>query len=195
MRCRRLWRRCRAQPNITARALEFLILSACRANEVLQLRWEEIDLAAESFTVPPQRMKAGRAHVVPLTGRMVAILEEMAACRLNDYVFPGMKLGRPLTLHSLHHLMRDIKPATLHGFRSSFRDWSGDETNHPREICEAALAHVISGVEGSYRRATALRKRSQLMQDWAGFACGTTPHRAALVALKEGAPVTAEAAE
>ena len=92
----------RTQPNVTARALEFLILSSCRANEALQLKWDEIDLASESFTVPASRMKAGKAHVVPLTGRMVAILEEMAACRMNDYVFPGMKLGRPLTLHSLH---------------------------------------------------------------------------------------------
>ena len=185
----------RTQPNVTARALEFLILSACRANEALQLKWDEIDLASESFTVPASRMKAGKAHVVPLTGRMVAILEEMAACRMNDYVFPGMKLGRPLTLHSLHHLMRGIRPATLHGFRSSFRDWSGDETSHPREICEAALAHVVGGVEGAYRRATALRKRRQLMCDWSAFVRSETSQSAAHMAIDEGVPVIAEAAE
>jgi integrase len=99
----------RAQPNLTARALEFLILSACRANEVLQLRWDEID--GDAFTVPPSRMKGGKPHTVPLTSRMVVILEEMAAYRSNAYVFPGMKLGRALSLESLRRHLKDIQPA------------------------------------------------------------------------------------
>ena len=185
----------RASRKLTATALEFVILSACRVTEALHLRVSEIDRDNATFTVPAIRMKGGKPHVVPLTPRMLEILEKMASYRINDFVFPGVKLGRPLTLQSLHYHLKDIKPATLHGFRSSFRDWSGDETSHPREICEAALAHVVGGVEGAYRRASALRKRRQLMCDWAAFVGSATGERAAYSAVDEEALPTAQAAE
>jgi integrase len=165
----------RAMDGIAARALEFLILTAGRTSEVLDAKWSEIDLDAGLWTIPPERLKTGkltrRAHVVPLSARALDILAAMGEIRSSDYVFPGQSDGRPLSnMAFLMLLKKRMKLAiTAHGFRSSFRDWCGDETNFPREVAEAALGHVVGGVEAAYRRSDALAKRRLLMDAWSAY--------------------------
>jgi integrase len=159
----------RERPTTAARALEFAILTAARSGEALAARWDEIDFAGKVWTVPPARTKAAREHRVPLTDRALAILEEMKAGRTSDHVFPGRRPGRPLSGMAFEMLLRRIKsPYTAHGFRSSFRDWAGNETHFPRELAEHALAHVIGDkAEQAYRRSDALARRRELMDAWA----------------------------
>jgi integrase len=117
-------------------------------------------------------VKAGREHRVPLSGRALAILAELAAVRTGDFVFPGQRPGKPLSPKSLEMVLRRVKVegTTVHGFRSAFRDWCGEATSFPREIAEAALAHVAGdATERAYRRGDALEKRRTLMEAWAGF--------------------------
>jgi integrase len=153
--------------SIHALALEFLVLTAARSGEVLGARWNEIDLEAKVWTVPAARMKAGREHRVPLTSRALAILERMAGIRTGDLVFAGQRRRRPLSGAALAAL---VPGATVHGFRSSFRDWAGEETSFPREIAEQALAHATGdATERAYRRGDALEKRRALMEAWASF--------------------------
>lgn len=163
--------RLRAAEAMAARAVEFLILTAGRSGEVLGAKWDEIDLDRAIWTVPASRMKAGRVHQVPLPPRAVAILESLDETRRNDFVFPGERKDRPLSASALEMLLRrlKVKPVTPHGFRSSFRDWAGDQTHSPREVAEAALAHTLQGVEAAYRRGSALEKRRKLMTAWADF--------------------------
>ena len=164
--------RLRARDAVAGMALEFTILTAARSGEVLGARWREFDLVAKVWAVPGSRMKAGREHRVPLSGRALAILEKLRAARAGEFVFPGQRPGRPLSGMSLEMLLRRMKveDATVHGFRSSFRDWCGEETSFPREIAEAALAHVAGdATERAYRRGDALDKRRQLMEAWAAF--------------------------
>jgi integrase len=158
----------REAESIRALALEFLILTAGRLGEVLGAQWAEIDLAGRVWTIPAGRMKAGREHRVPLSVRAIEIVERMAEIRSSDNIFPGQRRGRPLS----HCAPRELCPAgaTIHGFRSAFRDWAGNETNTPREVCEAALAHSVGGaVEAAYRRSDALEKRRVLMEAWAAY--------------------------
>ncbi|MBN9454292.1 MAG: integrase arm-type DNA-binding domain-containing protein [Bosea sp.] len=156
-----------------AKAMEFLILCASRSGEVIGAEWTEIDLKAKVWTVPAERMKAGRPHRVPLTDRAIAILESVEPSKsLGEYVFAGARKGRPLSSHAMLMLLRrmDREQFTPHGFRSSFRDWAGECTSFPREVAEAALAHVIGDeTERAYRRSDALLKRKKLMDAWAGF--------------------------
>ncbi|MGH6847805.1 MAG: tyrosine-type recombinase/integrase [Methylocella sp.] len=162
----------RGQNGTAARALEFLILTAGRTGEVLGTRWREIDLDAKVWTVPAWRMKAGREHRVPLSSHAAAILEKAALHKTGDFVFPGQNLKKHLSNMALEMALRRMKiaGATVHGFRSSFRDWAGDKTNFPREVAEAALAHVAGdATEQAYRRGDALEKRHALMEDWAAF--------------------------
>ncbi len=163
----------RDRPAIAARALEFAILTAARSGEALAACWDEIDLDAKIWAVPAARTKAAREHRVPLSDRAVAILHEMEAGRTSDFVFPGQRVGRPLSGMAFEMLLRRIgSPFTAHGFRSSFRDWAGNETHFPREIAEHALAHVIGDkAEQAYRRDDALNRRRELMDEWARF-CG-----------------------
>ena len=163
----------RQRAAIAALALEFCILTAARTGEVLGARWEEIDMTGHVWTVPGARMKAGREHRVPLAARAAEILEIMAAARMGDFVFPGQKKGKPLSGMAMEMMLRRMKieNATVHGFRSSFRDWAGNETNFPRELAEQALAHVIGDkAEQAYRRGDALERRRALMDAWADFA-------------------------
>ena len=163
----------RAREAISALALEYLIITAGRAGEILGATWSEIDLKARIWTVPAIRMKAGREHRVPLPGRAIEILAELEGLRgLGDYVFPGARSGRPLSNMAFDKLMErmGIKGVTAHGFRSSFRDWAGEATSFPREVAEAALAHVVGDqTERAYRRGDALEKRRALMDIWAGY--------------------------
>jgi len=157
-----------------ALALEFLILTAARSGEVRGATWSEISLAHKLWTIPAARMKAGAEHQVPLTDRAVEILRlvsqhQPAGDVEEALVFPGQNKGRPLSDMSLTAVMRRHIDGefTVHGFRSSFRDWAGDCTPFPREICEAALAHTIgNAVERAYRRGSALEKRRELMEAW-----------------------------
>lgn len=161
----------RERDGIAARALEFAILTAARSGEVMGARWVEFDLEARVWTVPAARMKAGREHRVPLSARAIEILKEMEQKRLSDLVFPGTKPGRPLSVMALEMVLRRMKlDVTVHGFRSAFRDWAGERTHFPREIAEAALAHLVGdAVERAYRRGDALEKRRELMDAWASF--------------------------
>jgi integrase len=163
--------RLRERPAIAARALEFLILTAARSGEVLNARWEEVDIETKLWRVPPSRMKGGREHRVPLSDRALAILEEVKQLGSGEhFIFPGQRPRRPLSGMALEMLLRrfGITEATPHGFRSSFRDWAGNETSAPREVAEAVLAHAIGDrTEQSYRRSDALAKRRKLMDAWA----------------------------
>jgi integrase len=148
------------------------ILTAARSGEVLGARWAEFDLDAKVWTVPAARMKAGREHRVPLSNRALAIIEGLAQARTGEFIFAGQKAGKPLSGMAMEMVLRRMKieGKTVHGFRSAFRDWCGDTTSFPREIAEAALAHVAGdATERAYRRGDALEKRRGLMEAWAGF--------------------------
>jgi integrase len=156
----------------SALALELCILTAARSGEILGMRWPEIDLDKKIWTVPGKRMKAGREHRVPLSTRGAAILRQLEKLRAGDFVFPGQVRNKPLSNMAMEMILRrmEIKGATVHGFRSSFRDWAGNVSNFPREITETALAHVIGDkAEQAYRRSDALEKRRKLMEAWASY--------------------------
>jgi integrase len=140
----------------------------------LQAQWPEIDLDAKIWTIPAERMKAGRVHRVPLSARAVAILKEMRAGGSENYVFPGQRQGRPLSNMAMEMFLRRAQSEfTTHGFRSSFRDWAGNETSFPRELAEHALAHVIGDkAEQAYRRSDALTRQRELMDAWARYCDG-----------------------
>jgi integrase len=164
--------RLRQQETIPALALEFCILTAARSGEVLGARWSEIDMAAKVWTVPAERMKAGREHRVPLCERAVNILDRLAKAMINDFVFPGHRQGKPLSRAAMADVIdrMGVEGATVHGFRSAFRDWAGNETHFAREVAEAALAHVVGdAAEQAYRRGDALEKRRTLMAAWAAY--------------------------
>jgi integrase len=156
---------------IAARALEFAILTAARSGEVLGARWDEIDFQTKLWTLPAARMKGGREHRVPLSNRAMAIVNELHKARVSDFVFPGFRRGRPLSGMALEAVLRRAKiDVTPHGFRSSFRDWAGDNTAFARDVVEAALAHAIENkTEAAYRRSDALEKRRKLMAAWTMF--------------------------
>jgi integrase len=161
----------RNQDGVAARALEFDILTAARPGETAGARWREINFTDKAWAVPGERMKAGLPHRVPLSKRAVAILREMEKGRVSEFVFPGLKDGKPLSDMALTQLLRRMGiDVTAHGFRSSFRDWCGDCTHFPREVAEAALAHLVGDeVERAYRRGDALDKRRELMVAWANY--------------------------
>jgi integrase len=165
--------RLRTLDSISARALEFTVLTAARSGEVLGMRWPEVDFEAKLWTVPANRMKAGRVHRVPLTDRALAILEEMQQLRTgdNEHVFPGARAGKPLSVMAMTMVLRRLKvDVTVHGFRSAFRDWAGERTSFPREVAEQALAHVVgNATERAYRHGDALDKRRKLMTAWTGW--------------------------
>jgi integrase len=157
----------RERGDTRAMALEFIILTAVRLPEAIEATWSEFDLDAKLFTLPADRMKAGREHRVPLSDRCCQILAAMQLERRGDRVFNVSIRTIENTVRSLH------ATATVHGFRSAFRDWCGDQTNYPREVAEACLAHAIgSQVERSYRRGDALEQRRKLMEAWAAYVSG-----------------------
>lgn len=173
----------RAREAVSARALEFTILTAARTNETLGARWSEIDTLDGLWTIPAERMKARAQHTVPLPKAALRILEEVRPLlgqRNDGFVFPGQKRDRPLSQMSMLMLLRRMKldQYTVHGFRSTFRDWAGDCTNFSREIVETSLAHTMEKAERAYRRTRAIEKRRQLMEAWSGF-CNKVQPRAA----------------
>lgn len=155
---------------VSARAVEFTCLTACRSGEVRGAIWPEIDLEGALWTIPAGRMKAGAEHRVPLTGRALTILRAQKQRSTSQLVFEGGKMGAGISDTAMVKSLRAASPdkaATLHGLRSSFRDWAGDETHHPRDVIEMALAHTVRDkTEAAYRRQDALQKRRVLMEDW-----------------------------
>ena len=161
----------RGRSATAARALEFAILTAARSGEVLGADWREIDLQKKLWTVPAIRMKAGREHRVPLSARAIEIIEEMKEFGTDGFVFPGPKPDTPLSSMAMSMLLRRMKAnVTVHGFRSTFRDWASEVTSFPHEVCESALAHTISNkAEAAYRRGDLFEKRRRLMDAWSSF--------------------------
>ena len=153
----------------TKLAFEFLVLTAARSGEVRNARWQEIDIECSTWTVPGERMKAGRDHRVPLSRRALAVLgEAQEIASRPGLIFPA-PAGRVLSAMTMTKLVRELGiEAVPHGFRSSFRDWAAEKTDHPREVIEAALAHVVRNkVEAAYRRTDLFERRRRLMEDWA----------------------------
>ena len=168
-----------------APALEFAILTAARSGEVLGARWPEVDVERGVWTVPAERMKAGREHRVPLSRRAHKLVKVLHETRDGDFVFPGQKSGKPLSVMSLEMVLRRMKinDVTVHGFRSAFRDWAAECTHFPNEVCEAALAHVIENkAEAAYRRGDLFDKRRKLMDAWASYCA--TPKTGKIVAFR-----------
>lgn len=161
---------------MAARALEFLILTAARTGEVIGARWPEIDLDAAVWTVPAGRMKGQREHRVPLSDRAVTILTDLP--REAEFVFPGGRKGSAISNMAMAELLKRMErlDITVHGFRSTFRDWAAERTTYPNHVIEMALAHVIGNkVEAAYRRGDLFDQRKRLMTDWATYC--TTPQR------------------
>jgi integrase len=156
---------------VPAYALEWLILTASRAGETLGCCWDEIDVQARLWTLPESRTKSDRVHRIPLSDPALAIIEAMAAVRVNHLLFPGFSKLTPMTPKTFERLLKGMGlNVTTHGFRSSFRDYAGNETATPHDVCEAALAHVAGdATEQAYRRGDALEKRRKLMELWAAY--------------------------
>lgn len=156
---------------IAAKTLAFTILTATRSNEARQAKWSEIDLQAGVWIVPEERMKAGRAHRVPLTQECLAILEEMKPFTVDDHVFPGLSKGKSISDAAVLKQLKQTHPAlTVHGFRSSFRDWCAEMTNYPSELAEASLAHTIKdATQAAYERGDKFEKRQKLMEAWTNY--------------------------
>lgn len=163
----------RESSGTAARAVEFITLTAARSGEARFATFDEIDMDARTWTVPAERMKAGKEHVVPLSDRALAIVEIMRQRATSNLIFAGGVDGRPISDTAMTKALRLASPdksATLHGLRSMFRDWAGEETDFPREIAEWALAHQVgNAVERAYRRGDALEKRRKLMDAWASY--------------------------
>jgi integrase len=166
----------RKQEGVAARALEFLVLTAARTGEVIGARWSEFNLAERLWTVPGERMKAGKEHWVPMSARCIEIVEQMKPAAGGvpdpaDFVFAGPKGGALSNMALLMTLRRmGHTDLTAHGFRSTFRDWAAERTGFPAEVAEMALAHTVSDkVEAAYRRGDLFAKRRQIMEAWARF--------------------------
>lgn len=185
----------RKRDSVSARALEFLILTATRSGEVIGAKWSEIDFEAAQWHIPAARMKGKKAHDVPLSAAAVALLKALPRIVGNDHIFTGGTKAGCLSNMALNQLVRGmngdparyVDPAVKdehgnpeaivpHGFRSTFRDWAGEDTSHDREVIEHALAHRLKDkAEASYRRGTAMAKRAKLMQEWADYCAINTP--------------------
>jgi integrase len=166
----------RKQQGMAALALEFTILTACRTGETIGATWDEIDLEEKVWTIPAERMKAEKEHRIPLSDRAIKVVKATTIDERTGYVFPGPKAGKPLSNMAMLALLGRMKrdDLTVHGFRSTFRDWAGETTAFPREVIEHALAHLLKDkAEASYARGTLFDKRRLLMDHWATF-CATT---------------------
>jgi len=185
----------RAREGISARAVEFAILCAARSGEVRGMRWAEVDGGV--WTIPADRMKAGREHRIPLSSAALSLLTQSP--RVSDYVFPGARQGSLLSDMSLTAVLRRMNsdgmewvsekgdPITVHGFRSTFRDWASETTNFPREVCEHALAHQLPDkVEAAYRRGDLIEKRKLLMEAWSNF-CAANVESAEVLPIRSAA--------
>ena len=178
----------RVEEGAAARALELLILTATRTIETIGIRWPEIDMDNATWVIPAKRMKMHKEHRVPLSPPAVKLLRSLEAKRADgeEFVFPGCP-GHHLSNMALLSVLRRMKrdEITVHGFRSTFRDWAAECTNYPHEVCEMALAHAVSNeVEAAYRRGDLFEKRRRLMVDWAKY-CDTPKATGEVVSLKQ----------
>jgi len=169
-----------SKPTQASRALELQILTASRPGEVMGASWNEFDLTAKVWTIPADRMKAGKEHTIPLSDQAIEVLNSQP--RVSDFVFPGPSLKKPMTINAGWKLLKELRPGFVpHGLRSTFRDWAADQTAYPREVIEHALAHQLKDkAEAAYFRSDLLKKRARLMQDWAKF-CASAPAKGATV--------------
>ena len=162
----------REQTSVPAKCLEFLILTGTRLDEAREATWDEIDLDQRLWIIPASRMKGRREHRVPLSTAALAVLQDMLATRQSDYVFPGVYSGKAIGKNTPRGLVRQLigRHVTVHGFRSSFRDWAAERTNFPEYVAEKALAHTVpSAVERAYQRGDLFEKRRRLMDAWADY--------------------------
>jgi integrase len=175
--------RLRSQTSISARALEWTVLNTVRTSETIGATWDEIDFQSKTWTVPAHRIKAERDHRIPLCGRSIEILQALPRRTDNPYVFAGAGRGGLSNMAMLERLRgMDGNGYTVHGFRSSFRDWCAEQTNYPRELAEVALAHKLKDkTEAAYQRGDLLEKRRRLMRDWAKFVGTVQPATTARV--------------
>ena len=178
----------RERNSISARCLEFTILTGVRTSEAIGAQWSEIDLDAATWTIPASRMKAKRDHRVPLSDRAVEILREIPKAKRQKeqgFIFVGNGGSKPLSNMAMLELLRGMagNGYTVHGFRSTFSDWARDRTSYPRDVIEMALAHAVKDKsEAAYRRGDALEKRRRLMAEWARY-CETPITRATVTAI------------
>jgi integrase len=175
----------RSRDSISARALECAILSAARTSEVIGVTWDEIDIAGKVWTVPPERMKAGKEHRVPLTARMLEILAGLPR-RKGNVVFASAG-NKPLSNMAMLDLLRGMRPGTtVHGFRSTFRTWASEQSRFNPELSKAALAHTISDkVDAAYQRGDLFEKRRRLMDAWAAYCAKPAPVGATVTPLRK----------
>jgi integrase len=180
----------RKREGVAAKALEFGILCASRSGEIRMASWDEFDLAEKTWTIPGERMKAGKEHMVPLSGRAIELLQQMPRIEGCDWVFPGAK-NKPLSDMSLTAVLRRMDVAvTQHGFRSTFRDWCAESVanSFPREVAEHALAHSLPDrVEAAYQRSTLFDRRAQLMAAWSDFCSRPSASTATVTAIRGAA--------
>jgi len=172
----------RTRQGAAASALLFAILTAARTNEVVGARWSEVDLKNKTWTVPPERMKAGKEHKVPLSDAAVALLRGLYRDSDGDgFLFVGLRAGASINAKALHRLLARMQVAvTVHGFRASFRTWAAEQTSFAREVGEQALAHTISDkTERAYKRTSLFDKRRQLMTAWAKYVSSAPVQRRA----------------
>ncbi len=177
----------REKNTLSAKAFELQILTATRPGEVMGAQWSEIDLKAKVWTIPGDRMKAGKPHEIPLSPQATQLLESLP--KVSDFTFPGPSLEKGLTTIGSMRLINELHPGiTAHAMRSTFRDWAADQTAFPREVCEHALAHQLKdGAEASYFRSTVFPKRVKLMTAWADY-CDMQPVQAGSVTpIRKGA--------
>tara|TARA_R110002049_G_scaffold118032_1_gene271894 strand:- start:114 stop:1370 length:1257 start_codon:yes stop_codon:yes gene_type:complete len=176
----------RDDPGIASRALELTILTAARTNEVIQAEWSEFDLDLGIWVVPDERMKSKREHRVPLSDDAVSVLKAVEG-RSQRYVFPGHKRGSHLSNIAMLQVLKRLgrTDITVHGFRSTFRDWCAESTNYPSDVAEMALAHVLRDkTEAAYRRGDLFEKRARLMADWARY-CSKPSTPAEVIAIRQ----------
>jgi len=177
----------RQQTGVTAKCLEYIVLTAVRLGEAQKATWSEIDLDNRVWVIPGARMKSGKEHRVPLSPAALAILKDIHEVRHSDYIFPGSRQGYAMGKNQPGKLMKKLMgdaEMTVHGFRSSFRDWAAERTNFPREVAEMALAHAIpSAVEAAYRRGDLFEKRRKLMEAWAAYCAKVEMDAGKVVAL------------
>jgi integrase len=183
-------RRLREREGMAARALELAILTAARTGEIIGARWDEIDLDDKVWTIPAGRMKGGREHKVPLSERAIQLLRALPTEEGNPHIFIGPRPGSGLSNMSMTVVLRRMGHGdiTVHGMRSSFRDWAAERTNYPNHVVEMALAHAVADkVEAAYRRGDLLKKRFALAEAWARFCASPPVTSEGVVALRERA--------
>ena len=170
------WISLRQSNGTGAKMLAFTILTACRTNEVLSANWNEIDEENSVWIIPAHRMKVPKEHRVPLTQTALKILKSQRKFRLDHLIFPSQKKDKPLSNNTMASVLKRMnQPYTPHGFRSTFRTWVAEQTDHSEEVAKAALAHTIRDkVDAAYQRGDLFEKRRLLMQDWSEFVCGDT---------------------